>query len=138
MLGQFHDGFFNGLLIDEESAYLFICTLEGERFAIRAMGLVALLADDIKAGNIILEVAISAACEIDREAVREVHGFPQSPQGDKWADEALLQAKSAELSLLVINPAYGGSCLALAKEFALVPEVEVITRLFQASIDPRG
>lgn len=128
MFSRFHDGFFNGLLISGESVCVFISTVDNERYALHAAGVVALLSEQIRAGNIILDVQIKSTEEIDREDVREVHGFPGTEQGDQWAEKGLQDAKTAGLSLLVINPSYGGRCLALANSFMLVSENECVTR----------
>jgi hypothetical protein len=135
---QFHDGFYNGLLINGDSLDAFVSTDENERFVICAMGVVALLSGEIKAGNIIFDVEIRNAEEIDLDDIREVHGFPRGEQGDKWADEALLRAKADGLSLLSIGPSYGGNCLALAKSFTLVTEAEWIAQLSGSVTNPRA
>ncbi len=133
---QFHDGFYNGLLINGNSLELFISTDANERFVIRATGLVALLSGEIKAGNIIFDVEIRTAEEIDPEFIREVHGFPRSEQGDQWTNRALLTAKSDGLSLLTLCPSYGGNCLALASSFTLVTEAEWIAKLLSSVTTP--
>ena len=129
MFNRFHDGFFNGLLIDGESVCVFISTVDNERFALHATGVVALRSEEIRAGNIILDVQIRNIEEIRREDIREVHDFPETEQGDIWAENALQQAKNVSLSLLMINQSYGGHCLVLAQSIILVREDECITHL---------
>lgn len=138
MFNQFHDGFYNGLLINGDSLDVFVSTVENERFVICATGLVALLSGEIKAGNIIFDVEIRKAEEMYLEDIREVHGFPQSEQGDKWAEGNLLTARADELSLLLIGPSYGGNCFALAKSFTLVTESEWIAKLSGSVPNPRA
>jgi hypothetical protein len=137
MFKQFHDGFYNGLLINGDSLDVFVSTEENERFVICAMGLVALLSREIKAGNIIFDVEIRSADEIDLEDIREVQGFPLGERGDKWAIESLLRAKADGLSLLSIGQSYGGNCLALARSFTLVTEAEWIAQLSGSVTNPR-
>jgi hypothetical protein len=53
---EFHDGFFDGLLIEGKSVSILLSTYKREQFVIELSEVVALSASDIKAGNIIFEV----------------------------------------------------------------------------------
>jgi len=117
---QFHDGFYDGLLIREDSVDIFLTTYQREAFCLSALGVVALASDGLRAGNIIFDVECRSGGEITLSDIREVHRFGMSPQEDAHAQNALAKAERDGLSLFVIGPTYGGSCLIMAKSFALV------------------
>lgn len=126
---QFHDGFYNGLLIREGSVDLFVETLEKERFVLSASGVVSLLSRGIREGNIIFGIECRATSEITLGDIREVHGFAGGPQDEAYAQKAMAEVADQNLSLLVMSSSYGGDCLLLAKSFVLQPESHWIGEL---------
>jgi len=121
---QFHDGFFDGLLIRQDSVDVFLTTYQKEGFCLLAAGVVALAADGLRAGNIIFDVECRSASEFTLNDIREVYRLDMSPQDDTHAQNALAKAERERLSMLTIGPTYGGGCLILAKSFSLVPRSE--------------
>jgi hypothetical protein len=95
---QFHDGFYDGLLIRQDSVDVFLTTCQSESFCLLAVGVVALASDGLRGGNIIFDVECRSAEEITLNDVREVHRFGMSPQDDAHAQTALAKAELDELS----------------------------------------
>jgi hypothetical protein len=109
---EFHDGFLDGLLLDDSSAHIFLRTYQQERFVIEASNVAALNASDFKLGNIIFEVLTRSANELTLEDIEAVHGpFPEVSRSH-YAKRGLELEKN--LILLEINPSYGAICLVLA------------------------
>jgi hypothetical protein len=115
----FHDGSLDGLLVEDKTAHVFVSTMNQERFVIEASGVVALNADNFKQGNIIFEVLTRSANELTLEHIESVHGgFPEVSRS-RFAARGLELAVEKDLSLLVIDPSYGATCLVLAATFNL-------------------
>jgi hypothetical protein len=119
-LDAFHDGAFEGLLVSETTVQLFLSTYEKERFVLVAEGVVALTASGLQLGNIILDVEERTSNEITVRDIYEVFSYGGVPNGEKRSEQALLMAQKEGLSLIAVNPSYGGSCLLLAKATKLL------------------
>jgi hypothetical protein len=126
---QFHDGFYNGLLIRKGSVDLFVETCEKERFVLSASGVVSLLSRGIREGNIIFDIECRATSEITLSDIREIHGFADGPRDEAYAQKAMAKVADQNLSLLVMSSSYGGDCLLLARSFVLQPESHWIGEL---------
>jgi hypothetical protein len=125
---EFHDGFFDGLLLEKETAHIFLSTKDKEMFVLEVLDVVALSASDIKAGNIIFEVLTRHGAELTLEDIIAVEGpFPEISQQD-FAQKGLAQALKDELILLEINPSYGATCLVLARSVQFRNRQEWIRR----------
>jgi len=123
---EFHDGWFEGLWIDGPRAHVYLSTIEKERFTIVAEGVVGLSVDDIKTGNIILEVLTRTHEELsehDVATLRELQMIDKSKE-----NIPLERAHQQKLMILEINPSYGGSCLILARSFDLIRRREWLER----------
>jgi len=77
--GQFHDGAFDGLLIHDKTVYVFVSTDQKEHFVLIATGVVAMIANGMQAGNIILDVERWTAEELTLRDIRDVYGYQPSP-----------------------------------------------------------
>jgi hypothetical protein len=66
---QFHDGWFEGLWIDGKRVHVYLSTIDKTRFTFVAEDVVALSADDIKTGNIILDVSTRTHEELHEDDV---------------------------------------------------------------------
>lgn len=126
---QFHDGFYNGLLIREGVVDLFVATSGKERFVLSARGVIRLFSGDMREGNIIFDIECRAHAEISLGDIRDVYGLGDGPQDETHAHNALTKAADEHLSLLVMSSSYGGHCLLLAKSFVLQPEGHWIREL---------
>jgi hypothetical protein len=111
---EFHDGFLDGLLLDDSSAHIFLSTYQKERFVIEASNVAALNAGDFKEGNIIFDVVIRNASELTLEDIEAVHGPFSEVSRSHYAKRCLDLALEKNLVLLEINPSYGATCLVLA------------------------
>ena len=118
---RFHDGLFDGFLIDGKSVHVFLSTDQQEKYVLTASAVTALAADRIQVGNIILDIEERAPEELTLRDIRDVFRYQERPEDEVHANNALLSARKAGLFLLAINPSYGGSCLLLAKSFKLLP-----------------
>lgn len=126
---QFHDGWFDGLLITEECLDIFLSTDQKESFVLSVTGVVALASDELRAGNIIFGVEYRSADEITLDDIRDVYRFNRSPEDDAQILAAHAKAERERLLLLVIDPTYGGNCLVLAKSFELITRRQWIDAL---------
>ena len=91
-----------------------------------AEGLAGLYVDDLKTGNIIFEVVTKANDEWSED---DVAALPELQMIDKSKTSVrLVRAREQKLSLLEINPSYGGSCLVLAQSFDLLTRKEWLER----------
>jgi hypothetical protein len=126
---QFHDGFYNWLLIREGSVDLFVETSEKERFVLSASGVVALLSGGIREGNIIFDIECRATSEITLGDIREIYAFAEGPRDEAYTPKAMAKVAEQSLSMLVMSSSYGGDCLLLAKSFELQPESHWIREL---------
>ena len=126
---QFHDGFYNGLLIRKGSVDFFVETYEKGRFVLSASGGVSLLSRGLREGHIIFDIECRATSEITLGDIREIHGFADGPRDEAYAQKAMAKVADQNLSLLVMSSSYGGDCLLLAKSFVLQPESHWIGEL---------
>lgn len=126
---QFHDGFYNGLLIRESSVDFFVASWTKKRFVLSATDVVALFSADIREGNIIYDVVCCKGVEITPNDIRDAYGFSDSPRDDPHVQRALGNALGSELSFLRISASYGGTCAVLANTFTLRNEGEWISQM---------
>jgi hypothetical protein len=121
---EFHDGWFEGLWINDEAAHVFLSTEGRERFVVVAETVEALYADGIRAGNIILDVLLRDAAEVLLSDIQTLYQLPTGPVGETQGADLLEKARRGEGRLLEINPSYGASCLLLAGSIEIVPQGE--------------
>ncbi len=119
---QFHDGYFEGLRIEDQTVHVYLRTMEKERFAAVANGVVALDANGFRAGNIVLSVSIRNNEEIVLADIQELYDLRDGPAGDDQGKNLLAKARQEKLTLLEVVPSYGASCLVLAKSVDFVTE----------------
>jgi hypothetical protein len=131
---EFHDGFFEGILLDDSSAQIFLSTHQKDQFVFEASNVSRLNAEGFKEGNIIFEVLIRSAIELTLEDIEAVHGgFPEDCRS-RFATKGLELALEKNLSLLVINPSYGATCLVLASTFDLCSRKDWVGRHMLAKV----
>jgi hypothetical protein len=121
---QFHDGWLDGLLIDQKSVQVFLSTEEKQPFVIAAGGVVALSADGFKAGNIIFEVLTKQQDELTLQDITESYGLSVEINDQEQAQKLLEKARERGLTVLQINPSYGATCILLAESIDLLPRHE--------------
>ena len=135
---EFHDGFLDGLLLEEAAAHVFVSTAEKEHFVLELSGVAAVDAGTFKEGNIIFDVLIYSCDELTLEQMIAVHG-PMSEYGlPDQAQRWLTKAQQGELVLLEINPSYGATCRVLARTINLLDRGEWIRRRTRPTAQGNG
>lgn len=119
---EFHDGWLEGFLMKDEAAHLFLADEKKKRSVIVAHSVITLRLDGAREGNIIFEV-VERPCEETSES-DIVAFFPDAAE----AASLLERARARRLSLLEINPSYGGTCMVLAARFELMTRTEWLAR----------
>jgi hypothetical protein len=125
---RFHDGSFDGILIDGEQTYIFVSTYEKEHFVILASGVAALSLTGVLAGNIILDIHVYSSDEVSVESVIDVYCYGPGSVDSEHARRSLEKVRKERLVLLTIAPSYGATCLILCKSVELVSRVEWLIR----------
>lgn len=125
---QFHDGWLDGLLIEQASVQVFISTEEKQPYVIAASGVAALSADGFKAGNIIFEVLTKQQDELTLQDITESYGLSADVNGQEQAQKLLGKARERGLTVLQVNPSYGATCILLAESVELLPRHEWASR----------
>ncbi|HEY5069443.1 MAG TPA: hypothetical protein VII37_06635, partial [Candidatus Acidoferrum sp.] len=80
----------------------------------------ALVLNDVKAGNIILDLVIRKGAEITKSDIEQVYGMID----DSVTNNKLQTAVNGGFQILEINPSYGAEGLILFKTWSLVPQTD--------------
>jgi len=126
--GQFHDGSFDGLWINEKTAHIFLTADENQSFVAVLSGVVALNASEFRAGSIILSVDTRESEEIGRDDIAELYDLHEGAANEAHVFRQLAKARDEKLMLLVIAPSYDAYCLVLAGSMELLPRADWIRR----------
>jgi hypothetical protein len=118
---EFHDGFFEGLWIDAETAHVFLANSSRVRSVLVADGVVQLDLNGVRSGNIIFDVVISETEEITLQDIRVLYDLRDGSEGETQGTNLLEKARLEGAKILAISPSYGAELLILAKSFALFP-----------------
>lgn len=113
---QFHDGWFNGLMLERGDAYLFLETPRHERFVLHARQVASLRAGDFGQANIIFDVQSLDESEISLDDVLGA----EKDAGPAQAELLLQRCRDQKLALMRINPLYGASAVVIARSFELL------------------
>ena len=113
---EFHDGFLDGLLVRNASAYLFLRTTNEEEFVLRMSGVLSLKADGFRQGNIIFDVLVRSGDELTAVDMVDLFGFKDEAQAAKKLEES---RQNGQL-IIEVNPSYGAECFILAQSVDLV------------------
>jgi len=117
---QFHDGFLEGILIEDTTVYVQLSTDQKERFSAVLTGVVALTVNGLKAGNVVFEVQTREAPELTVQDVEQLYDLVEGSAGQNQAQRLLKQAQEKTLMLFEIVPSYGATCLVLARSVEIV------------------
>lgn len=114
---NFHDGFFEGLHIDDNKViHFYVRTEEQKAFTLTLHGVAALRMSSVMAKNIILDIVVRSAEEITLADIRELYGLgSDAAQGQ----QLLNSARERELQLLELNPSYGADGLVMFERFEI-------------------
>jgi hypothetical protein len=118
-LGQFHDGYFDGLQILGADVRVFLRAHGGQEFVLEVGGVLRLRVDGFREGNTILDVLIRNGDEIKVHDIIESYGFEEEAN----ALTKLEELRHRNLVVLEINPSYGATCAILAKSVELLPRL---------------
>jgi hypothetical protein len=107
----FHDGYFDGLRIGpNDQVQFFLRTVDELAFVLILEDVKRLVLNDIRQGNIILDLVIRRASELTLSDMKELYGVGQeTPQ----AQSLLNTATERKQQVLEINPSYGAQGLVL-------------------------
>lgn len=120
-LPNLHDGFFDGLWLSADSrALLFVRTVKGERSTIILSGVEALNVNGLRAGNIILDVALIPPDKLTAEDIEQVYDLGNNRA--QMTRQLLAKAQHDRLSALEINPSYGAEGKLLFRTIVTVSE----------------
>jgi hypothetical protein len=118
---SFHDGTFDGLRIRaDKRIQLYLSTGQRESFVLVLDGVQALVLNDIKQGNIILDLVIREGAKITKNDVTQVYGL----NDDSVTMNKLETAVNGGFQILEINPSYGAEGLILFKTWSLAPSTD--------------
>ena len=113
---QYHDGFFDGLCIQDEGiVQVYLRTSAMERTTVALTGVVMLKVTGLKAGNIIFEVLTRDHEEITLQDIAELYELQPNHEPAVWEHQLLQKAQQQGFQIFEINPSYGGSCLILSQ-----------------------
>ncbi len=116
-LPTFHDGYFDGIWIGpNDQVQLFLRSVEELAFVLILENVKRLILNDIREGNIILDLVIRSGSELTLSDMKEVYGVGQdTPQ----ALSLLNMATERGQKVLEINPSYGAQGLVLFQNWNL-------------------
>jgi hypothetical protein len=114
---NFHDGYVDGVLVEKETARIFVRTVGGEKFTIELSGVKSLVLDDFRPGSIILDVEwLDDAKKISDHAVSRYY---YRPANSTLRAEFIRSIEGQHLRALEISPSYGAELVAIFKESEL-------------------
>ena len=116
---QFHDGELEGLIIDQTTAYIYVNTLEKEHFVFICYDVDSLKAEEIREGNIILDVAVLSCSEIAPEDIQIFYEFREGPEREKQRNHQLEILQQEKYVLFELSPSYGGRVFVVARSIEL-------------------
>jgi hypothetical protein len=116
---DFHDGTFDGVWVNDATAYVFLRTFSKEPFTAVAGGIAALKVTGFKKGNLIFEVVIRSYEEVTVEDIAVLYDLREGEDGAEAA-KLMMRAQQERLSILVVTPSYGATCLLLARSIEII------------------
>ena len=117
---DFHDGFFDGVLLSDYCARILLRTVKGDRFTLTLNELEALRVNDLRKGNIIFEVLFLEPKQLEASFVFELYGYKDERKKTFALDEWVEKATRKGLTGLEITPSYGCTILAIFKSHTLL------------------
>jgi hypothetical protein len=119
---EFHDGFFEGLHIPDDTkvVHLYLCTLEKERTTAVLTGVVMLKAGGFRAGNIISVVSTRDSGEITLADIGDLYELDSCHEPKPWEHKLMERVGEQHLQILDVSASYGGTCSILAQTIEFV------------------
>jgi hypothetical protein len=121
---DFHDGTFDGVWVDDATAYVFLNTFNKEPFTAVAGGIAALTVTGFKKGNLVFEVVTRSHDEVTAKDIADLYDLTEGEDGIAQAAKLLMKAQQERLSILEITPSYGATCLLLSRSIEVMKRNE--------------
>jgi hypothetical protein len=116
---NFHDGFFDGVTLEEGVARLFLRTSNGEKFTLTCYGIEQMNIWDVRAGNIILDIEILGPAGLTVSCIDELYEI-SSVDADTQRSRLLNSARERGLQALIMNASYGAECRLLFQRWEIL------------------
>jgi hypothetical protein len=114
----FHDGFFDGVWISEETVYLFVRTADNKRSEIVLGGVEALKLSNVREGNIIFDVGLVDTDQLTESDIASVYEISEVGK-DAQITNLLTSARRASLKMLQLSSSYGAEGAVLCRSAEL-------------------
>ncbi|MFT8806780.1 MAG: hypothetical protein ABF856_16870 [Acetobacter aceti] len=119
----FHDGYLNGIILNDNIVTLHIRRVDGDDYEVRMSEVEHLRLDDFRQGNIILDLKVWSGRQFSQYADITKLYEPYHPSADqKYHDQYTIllnkitvEVERGEKSFVVITPSYGAELYALCK-----------------------
>jgi len=123
---QYHDGYLEGVLVDETVAYLSLRSARGDRRILALRGLIDLCMNGFRLGNIVLNIRV-----LSREQAKSDHSVGVTMSEKLFRDVNTLQI---DICVFLLESSYGADIIALCSHVE-VGEVgtSLVTRGIQGS-----
>ena len=116
---QFHDGYLDGLWIENKTVHVLVRMLDKMSFTFVATDVVRLNAGPFREGNIILDAVTREQEEISLEDIMELYEITGDTR-ETQVGRLLAEARREELKILDISSSYGASLLILARSIDML------------------
>jgi hypothetical protein len=124
----FHDGFFDGMWISEETVYLFLRTADNKRCEIVLGGVKALKLSNVLEGNIILDLGLVDTNQLTESHIASVYEISDVAK-DSQIKNLLTSARRASLKMLQLRSSYGAEGVVLCGSAELTEPTIIDSRL---------
>ena len=120
---NFHDGFFEGLLVtDEKRVHFFLRTSDRRRFTLILNGVEAMKLGNVRDGNILFGVVVIRSEELTFSHVADVYDVPLGNGREDRLNHLLAFARTRALVGLELSSSYGAEGVALALSVEIYPD----------------
>ena len=118
-LSALHDSHLIGISVDREKCGRLLFELTGGQRATLVLESVDhLQADNFKQGNIVLDVVIHSSADYDESYLGQLFGKEYLVKNKFFKESIAAQIASGKLSLIVVEPSYGCTLVALCKSYS--------------------
>lgn len=117
---NFHDGFVDGLILFKSKVHIFLRTISGGKYTLILYEMEALRANDIREGNIILDVDFFESNQLDVSFIFEVYQYSDEHKKKFVVEDWIRAASQKRLKGIEISTSYGCTLLAIFKTHEFV------------------
>jgi hypothetical protein len=119
---NFHDGHFDGIYLETTKiVHIFLRNGNKARFILVLKGVEAISLSEIRAGNIILDIAIRSSSTATSSDVQELYDVDENTD---YCAKLLASTREKRLQILELNSSYGASGLFLFDSFEIKEATE--------------